>query len=55
MLLQPETESIEETMKERNVKIKKIKDKMNRVEDDVFVHFCNELGVENIRLENGVV
>lgn len=37
-------------MGERGKKLKDIKDKMDRVEDEVFQDFCKEIGVQNIRL-----
>lgn len=40
---------LERKMKERGDAMKIIKDKMNRVEDEVFSEFCSQIGVENIR------
>lgn len=37
-------------MNDRGDKIKQLKEKMNRVEDEVFAHFCEQIGVDNIRL-----
>ena len=36
-------------MKEREKKIKKIQEKSNVVEDEIFQNFCEEIGVDNIR------
>lgn len=40
---------IEKRMAQRGDKIKEMKEKMNRVEDEVFEHFCVQIGVDNIR------
>ena len=40
---------IDRRMSERGDKIKQLKDKMNRVEDEVFADFCEQIGVTNIR------
>ena len=39
----------ERRMKERGDAMKIVKDKMNRVEDEVFSEFCIQIGVSNIR------
>ena len=36
-------------MNERSNKIKQLKTQMNRVEDEVFEAFCEEIGIANIR------
>ncbi len=46
------TEGIEKVMSDRENKIKKIRDKSNRVEDEIFSDFCEEIGVDNIRSES---
>lgn len=43
------TTEIEETMRARGEKIQEIKERMNRVEDNVFAEFCSQIGVANIR------
>ena len=45
----PRTEELEGRMNERGDKLKYIKGKMNTVEDEVFYHFCQQIGVDNIR------
>ncbi|KAL5014287.1 hypothetical protein ScPMuIL_008557 [Solemya velum] len=45
----PRMQEIERRMGDRGEKIKLLKEKMNRVEDEVFAHFCEQIGVENIR------
>ncbi|XP_046363466.1 structural maintenance of chromosomes protein 1A-like [Haliotis rufescens] len=40
---------IDRRMGERGDHIKQLKDKMNRVEDEVFAVFCQQIGVANIR------
>ncbi|CAG2255013.1 SMC1 [Mytilus edulis] len=45
----PRMAELERKMKERGDAMKIIKDKMNRVEDEVFSEFCSQIGVENIR------
>ena len=47
--LQPEIANIEKIIAERATNIKKLKDSMNRIEDEVFAKFCKEIGVANIR------
>jgi len=42
---------IEKRMEERQEKIAEVKDQMNTVEDRLFADFCNQLGIDNIRLE----
>ena len=46
---QPRIRSIEQTMNQRADKIKVVKGRMNVVEDEVFVDFCREIGIANIR------
>ena len=41
---------LDSLMEERAIKIGAVKVKMNNVEDEVFADFCNQIGVENIRL-----
>ena len=36
-------------MADRGNRLKKAKDKMNRVEDELFGDFCRAIGVDNIR------
>lgn len=36
-------------MRERDQKIQDMKEKMNRVEDDIFADFCQQVGIANIR------
>ncbi|XP_055958338.1 structural maintenance of chromosomes protein 1A [Patella vulgata] len=45
----PQMLEIDQIMNERGDKIKILKDKMNRVEDEVFSDFCQLIGVANIR------
>ncbi|ESN94054.1 hypothetical protein HELRODRAFT_187454 [Helobdella robusta] len=47
--LEPEIEAIQKSMSDRKVKLKAVKGKMDRVEDEIFQEFCEEIGVENIR------
>ena len=42
-------QEIEKRMMERGQQMKILKEKMNRVEDEVFRDFCLMLGVSNIR------
>lgn len=42
-------QEMERRMAERAEKIKVLRDKMNTVEDEVFIHFCIQIGVDNIR------
>ncbi|XP_077988808.1 structural maintenance of chromosomes protein 1A-like [Glandiceps talaboti] len=46
---EPRMEAIEEQIGQRAEHTKKIKTKMNKVEDEVFADFCLAIGVENIR------
>jgi len=46
---EPTVQAIEKAMTEREKKIKKIQQKSNVVEDEIFTKFCTEIGVENIR------
>ncbi|XP_054276656.1 structural maintenance of chromosomes protein 1A-like [Macrosteles quadrilineatus] len=48
-LISPRCESIERSMMERGQLIQEMKEKMNRVEDDVFEDFCRSIGMHNIR------
>ena len=43
-------QQLERSMNEREETIKALKDRMNRVEDELFEDFCAQIGVENIRL-----
>lgn len=45
----PATVEIETKMRERDVKIQTVKERMNRVEDTVFADFCAQIRVANIR------
>ncbi|XP_064632615.1 structural maintenance of chromosomes protein 1A-like [Lineus longissimus] len=45
----PRIKEIETEMSKRGEDILQVKNKMNTVEDDVFVRFCSQIGVENIR------
>jgi len=45
----PEIKAIEKSMAEREKKLGKIREKSNRVEDDIFCKFCKEIGVDDIR------
>ena len=47
--------TVESTMNERGDHIKRLKDKMNTVEDEIFEQFCLQIGVENIRYYKKVV
>ncbi|XP_062940275.1 structural maintenance of chromosomes protein 1B-like isoform X1 [Cynocephalus volans] len=40
---------LNEGIKERQQRIKEFQEKINEVEDDIFQHFCEEIGVKNIR------
>ncbi|XP_062931404.1 structural maintenance of chromosomes protein 1B isoform X2 [Cynocephalus volans] len=40
---------LSEGIKERQQRIKEFQEKIDKVEDDIFQHFCEEIGVENIR------
>ncbi|XP_027399311.1 structural maintenance of chromosomes protein 1B [Bos indicus x Bos taurus] len=40
---------LSEGIKERQQRIKEFQRKIDKVEDDIFQHFCEEIGVENIR------
>jgi structural maintenance of chromosome 1 len=40
---------LERRIQERGEAMKLVKDKMNRVEDEVFSEFCVQIGVSNIR------
>lgn len=48
--IQPRMHQLERSMNEREDTIKVLKDRMNRVEDELFESFCAQIGVENIRL-----
>ncbi|XP_017384961.1 structural maintenance of chromosomes protein 1B isoform X1 [Cebus imitator] len=50
-LLNTESQCImlSEGIKERQRRIKEFQEKIDKVEDDIFQHFCEEIGVENIR------
>ncbi|XP_078596279.1 structural maintenance of chromosomes protein 1A-like [Branchiostoma floridae x Branchiostoma japonicum] len=48
-LFDPRLQEIENRMTERAKNIQLLKDQMNRVEDEVFSTFCEQIGVENIR------
>uniref|UniRef100_F6RQW6 Structural maintenance of chromosomes 1B n=1 Tax=Callithrix jacchus TaxID=9483 RepID=F6RQW6_CALJA len=50
-LLNTESQCImlHEGIKERQRRIKEFQEKIDKVEDDIFQHFCEEIGVENIR------
>ncbi|XP_057376078.1 structural maintenance of chromosomes protein 1A-like [Daphnia carinata] len=45
----PATDEIEKIMRERDLLIQNVKERMNRVEDTVFAEFCSQIGVANIR------
>lgn len=45
----PSITQIEHSMRERDQKIQDMKEKMNRVEDDIFADFCQQVGIANIR------
>lgn len=45
----PATDEIEKIMRERDLLIQNVKERMNRVEDTVFAEFCAQIGVANIR------
>lgn len=45
----PTIDEIKARMEKRGVEIKKIRDLMNGVEDEIFGDFCAQLGVDNIR------
>ncbi|XP_077025276.1 structural maintenance of chromosomes protein 1B isoform X1 [Tamandua tetradactyla] len=40
---------LNEGIKERQQRIEEFQEKIDKVEDDIFKHFCEEIGVENIR------
>ncbi|KAM5335650.1 structural maintenance of chromosomes protein 1B isoform 1-T1 [Glossophaga mutica] len=40
---------LEEAIRERQQRIEEFQEKIDKVEDDIFQHFCEEIGVENIR------
>ncbi|KAM9229322.1 structural maintenance of chromosomes protein 1B [Dugong dugon] len=40
---------LSEGIKERRQRIEEFQEKIDKVEDDIFRHFCEEIGVENIR------
>ncbi|XP_008580986.1 PREDICTED: structural maintenance of chromosomes protein 1B [Galeopterus variegatus] len=40
---------LSEGIEERKQRIKEFQEKIDKVEDDIFQHFCEEIGVENIR------
>ncbi|XP_024435287.1 structural maintenance of chromosomes protein 1B isoform X3 [Desmodus rotundus] len=40
---------LNEAIKERQQRIEEFQEKIDKVEDDIFQHFCEEIGVENIR------
>ncbi|KAM7114353.1 structural maintenance of chromosomes protein 1B [Molossus nigricans] len=40
---------LNEGIKERQQRIEELQEKIDKVEDDIFQHFCEEIGVENIR------
>ena len=46
---QPRMDELDRTMSERGDDLRHLKDKMNRVEDEVFADFCTMIGVPNIR------
>lgn len=45
----PTITQIEHRIQERNVKLKKLKQESNQIEDEIFKDFCKEIKVENIR------
>ncbi|XP_032738674.1 structural maintenance of chromosomes protein 1B isoform X2 [Lontra canadensis] len=40
---------LSEGIKERQQRIEELQEKIDKVEDEIFKHFCEEIGVENIR------
>ena len=46
---QPQIETMERNMAERSKRLRKVKEKTNTVEDELFGDFCQEIGVANIR------
>ncbi|XP_054438566.1 structural maintenance of chromosomes protein 1B isoform X2 [Pteronotus mesoamericanus] len=40
---------LNEAIKERQQRIEEFQEQIDKVEDDIFQHFCEEIGVENIR------
>jgi len=42
-------QQLEKQMNEREDTIKTVKDRTNRVEDELFEDFCAQIGVQNIR------
>lgn len=42
-------EELDQKMSQRGDELRHLKDKMNRVEDEVFAEFCMMIGVPNIR------
>lgn len=46
---EPRMQALERSMNEREDRIKALKDRTNRVEDEIFEEFCIQIGVENIR------
>lgn len=45
----PASTEIEKAMRERDIRIQDVKERMNSVEDTVFAEFCAQIGVTNIR------
>lgn len=45
----PASAEIEKAMRERDIRIQDVKERMNSVEDTVFAEFCTQIGVTNIR------
>ncbi|XP_058529541.1 structural maintenance of chromosomes protein 1B isoform X2 [Ochotona princeps] len=40
---------LDQGIKEQQRRVEEFRAKINKVEDDIFLHFCEEIGVENIR------
>ncbi|CAH3172553.1 unnamed protein product [Porites evermanni] len=47
--LEPKRDELRKSMEERSIAITNTEKRMNRVEDQVFREFCDQIGVENIR------
>jgi structural maintenance of chromosome 1 len=47
---EPKIKEIEKRLGERAIRIKKLKQESNQIEDEIFKEFCQEIGVDNIRV-----
>ncbi|CAF0855791.1 unnamed protein product [Didymodactylos carnosus] len=46
----PKIKTLQERMEERGKTVKKLRDAKNKVEDEIFVDFCHQIKVKNIRV-----